>query len=140
MEAFHPVNGAAQVIEHRVDNLGGSALEAITNENVCRKLKFLAHYILLKYLRLILSEACVDLHIVELDETALNVLRAFRGDFGLEGHAEEGKVVDGEEEFIRRDLIAKRNLPFHFIDLDLKREKARIRELFSIENKQKTHS
>ena len=67
---------------------------------------------------------------VELDEAFLDVLWAFRGDLGLKGHAEEGKVVDVEGEFIRRDLIAQRHLPFQFADLDLKREHAGVREFF----------
>ena len=68
----------------------------------------------------------MDLHIVELDEAFQDVLRAFQGDFGLERHAVEGNVVDGEREFIRRDMVAQRHLPFHFADLNLKREQSGI--------------
>ena len=71
---------------------------------------------------------------VEFDEAALNVLRAFRGDFSLEGHAVEGNVINSEGKFIRRDIVAQRHFPFHFADLDLKREQTGIRKLFSIEN------
>ena len=76
----------------------------------------------------------MDLHIVELDEAALYVLGAFRGDFGLEGHAVEGQVVDGEGKFVCRDIIAQRNLPLYLTDLDLQREHADICELLPIEN------
>lgn len=72
----------------------------------------------------------MNLDIVELYEAFLDVLRAFRGDFGLERHAVEWKVINEEDEFIRRDIIAQRNLPFHFRNLNFKREQAGIRELF----------
>ena len=45
LEALHPVNGAAKVIEHRVDHLGGRALEEITDENVRRGHQFFAQCI-----------------------------------------------------------------------------------------------
>ena len=76
----------------------------------------------------------MNLHVVELDEATLNVLRACRGDFSLEGHAVEGEVIDGEGEFVRWDIIAQRNLPLYFADLDLDREQALICELFPTEN------
>ena len=76
----------------------------------------------------------MDLHIVELDEAAVDILGAFRGDFGLEGHVVEGQAVDVEGEFVRRDIVAQCDLPFHFADLDLQREQALIRELFPTEN------
>ena len=76
----------------------------------------------------------MDLLTVELDDAALDVLWAHRGDFSLEGHSVEGNVIDGEVEFIRRDIVAQRHLPFHFADLDLEREQRGIRQLFPIEN------
>ena len=114
LEALHPVDSAAQVIEHGVDNLRGRALEELANENVLRRLQSLAQCIEQEGLRLILSEACVDLHIVELDEAAIDVLWAFRVDLGLEGHAVERNVVDSESEFVGRDIVAQHHLPFHF--------------------------
>ena len=72
----------------------------------------------------------MNLLVVELDEALLDFLRAFRGDLGLERHAVEGKVVDSEGKFIRRDIVAQRHLPFHLADLDLKREHAGVREFF----------
>ena len=116
LEAFHPVDGAAQVIEHRVDHLGRCALEAmfffiLTNVNVCRGQQSFVRYIVLKCFRLIMIDACVDLHVVELYEAFNEVLGALRDDFGLEGHALEGKVIDCEGKFIRRDIVAQRNLP-----------------------------
>ena len=76
----------------------------------------------------------MDLHIVELDEAAFDILGAFRGDFSLEEHAVEGQVIDGEGEFVRWDIIAQRNLPLYLTDLDLDREHAGICELFPTEN------
>ena len=76
----------------------------------------------------------MDLHIVELDKAALYVLGAFRGDFGLEGHAIEGQVVDVEGEFVRRDIVAQSDFPFDFADLDLNRKQGVIRELFPTGN------
>ena len=67
LEALHPVNSAAQVIEHRIDHLGGRALEVFANENVLRRLQSFAQCIVQEGLRLILSEAFVDLLVVELD-------------------------------------------------------------------------
>ena len=119
LEALHPVDGAAQVIEHRVDNLGGRAAEALTNENVLRRLQFFTQCIEQEGLRLILSEACVDLHIVELDEAGIDVLRAFRGDLGLEGHAVERNVVDSDGKFVGRDIVVQRNLHLNFWNLNL---------------------
>ena len=133
-EAFFLVNRAAQVIEHRVDNLGGRTPELITNEDVCRGQQSFAQNPVYKRLGLILTEALVDLHIVELDEAAVDILGAFRGDFGLEGHAVEGQVVDVEGEFVRRDIVAQRDLPFDFADLDLQREQGVICELFPTGN------
>ena len=130
----------AKVVKYRVDHLGRCALEVTTDENVCRGEQFFALCTALKGVRIILTEAFVDLHIVELDEATYDVLGAFRGDFGLEGHAVEGKVVDGEGEFICRDMIAQRNLPFHFADLDLKREHTGIRELFPKEKEYKSYN
>ena len=115
---MYSVNGASQVIEHRVYHLGRSALEVFTNVNVCRGRQSLALNPVHKCVGLILTEASVNLHIVELDEAAFDVLWAFMGDFGLKGHAEEGKVVDHEGELIRRDMITQRNLPLHFADLN----------------------
>lgn len=103
----------------------------MTDENVGRGEQSFALYIVLKYVGFILTEACVDLFIVELDEAALDVLGAFKGDFSLEGHAVEGKVINGEVEFIRKDIIAQRDLPLYFVNLDFEREHAGVLELFS---------
>ena len=69
---------------------------------------------------------------VELDEAFLDVLWAFMGDFGLEGHAMERNVVDGEVKFIRRDVVAQRHLPLYFVNLDFEREQTGVRKLFPI--------
>ena len=50
------------------------------------------------------------------------------GDFGLEEHAKEGKVVDVEGEFICQHTLIQFYLPFNFGNLDLKREHAGIRK------------
>ena len=67
LEALHHVDGAAQVIEHRVDHFGGSAAELLANENVRRGEQSFAHYIVHKCVMLILTEALVNLLIVELN-------------------------------------------------------------------------
>ena len=73
----------------------------------------------------------MDLLDNELDKTALDILRAFWGDLGLEWHAVEGKVVDSEGELIRKDLVAQRQLPHHFGGLDPYREQSRVCEFLS---------
>ena len=77
--------------------------------------------------------------IVKQDEALPDVLGACRGDFGLEGHAVEGTVIDAEGELIFRIKVAQRNLPFDFAafdiaDLDINRKQTRICELFPIVN------
>ena len=64
LKALHSVNGVAKVVKYRVDHLGRCALEVTTDENVCRGEQFFALCTALKGVRIILTEAFVDLHIV----------------------------------------------------------------------------
>ena len=58
-----------------------------------------------------LCEARVDLHFIDHDYAAVDVLGPSGCDLALEGHREEGDIVDAEVEQIRLHIVVQQNLP-----------------------------
>ena len=74
----------------------------------------------------------MHLHLVELDGAAYDVLGAFGGDLSLVGHAEEGQVVDVENEGVSLHVIVERNFPFQLLVLHRQWKRAWLIKFFTI--------
>ena len=79
-----------------------------------------------------LCEARVDLHFIDHDYAAVDVLGPSGCDLALEGHREEGYIVDAKVEQIRLHIIEQQNLPLEFVILQGDRENTWLGELFPI--------
>ena len=81
---------------------------------------------------IVLCEARVDLHFIDIDFAAVDVLGPSGCDLALEGHREEGSIVDAKVEQIRLHIIVQQNLPLEFVILQGDREDTWLREFFPI--------
>ena len=78
-----------------------------------------------------LGPALVHLHIVELDDTLLNVHGPYTRGIGLKGQRQERDVIDEEEELVRLHGITQGQLPLQFVVLQFEREQSRVAQFFS---------
>ena len=79
-----------------------------------------------------LCEARVDLLFIDHVYAAVDVLGPSGCDLALEGHREEGYIVDAKVEQIRLHIVVKQNLPLEFVILQRNRENTWLGELFPI--------
>ena len=77
-----------------------------------------------------LSVALVNLHIQELDGAHGDVLRSRWGGLSLEWQAQEGFLIDVEDEEVTLHVVVEGQLPSQFCILQFQREQIRMIEFF----------
>ena len=87
---------------------------------------------------MVLSVAFVNLHVVELDFASGDVLRSRWGGLSLEWQAQEGFLIDVENEEVTLHVVVEGQLPSQFCILQLQREQTWLIEIFSNKIEQKS--
>ena len=79
----------------------------------------------------------MNLHIVELDGAHGDVLRSRWGGLSLVKQAQEGFLIDVEDEEVTLNVVVEGQLPTHFCVLQLQWEQIRLIEFFPNKNSTK---